>query len=98
MIDRVYSHTRGNLRVALEDGLVRDAVLYDLTIVGKAAKHVSDDMRRRAPEVNWSGAAGLRDVLIHRYYRTDMEVVIALDDVLRATKAGIERLLQELDE
>ena len=98
MIDRVYSYTEGNLRNALEEGAVRDAVLYNLTIVGEAAKHVSDDVRRRAPEVNWSGAAGLRDVLVHRYHRTDMDVIRALDDELKTMKAGVERLLGELDE
>jgi uncharacterized protein with HEPN domain len=97
MIDRVYSHTEGDLSWALEDGPIRDAVLYNLTIVGEAAKHVSEETRRRAPEVNWSGAAGLRDVLIHRYHRTDMTVIAALDDALRTTKAAVERLLRELD-
>ena len=97
MIDRVYTYTKGDLSRALEDGVVRDAVLYNLTIVGEAAKHVSEDVRQRAPEVNWSGAAGLRDVLIHRYHRTDMTVIAALDDALKTTKAGVERLLHELD-
>ncbi len=97
MIDRVYAHTEGDLHRALEAGIVRDAVLYNLTIVGEATKHVSEDMRRRAPEVNWSGAAGLRDVLVHAYHRTDMQVIAALDDELKTTKRGVERLLRELD-
>lgn len=98
MIDRVYTFTEGDLRRALEEGVVRDAILYDLTIVGEAAKHVSEDVRRRAPEVNWSGAAGLRDVLVHQYHRTDMQVIAALDAELKATRAGVERILRELDE
>ncbi|HEX2195859.1 MAG TPA: HepT-like ribonuclease domain-containing protein [Actinomycetota bacterium] len=96
--ERIHEYTGGNLRPALDERLTRDAVLFNLTVIGEAAKHLSPEMKERAPEVNWSAAAGLRDVLVHRYFGTDLEVIGALDAALSAVKVGVERLLRELPE
>ena len=95
-IDRIRSHTRGDLRAGLDDGVVRDAVLYNLMIVGEAVKHIEAEMKDLAEGVNWSGAAGLRDVLMHRYYRTDIEIVKSLDDELSRLRSGVESVLRHI--
>lgn len=42
-----------------------------LEIIGEAAKAVGDDTRAQYPNVEWSKAARLRDLLIHGYHRID---------------------------
>jgi uncharacterized protein with HEPN domain len=42
-----------------------------LEIIGEAAKAVSDETRAQYPDVEWSKAAQLRDLLIHGYHRID---------------------------
>ncbi len=52
-----------------------DAVVRNLEIVGEAAKHISDDLRARLPNVEWRKAAGLRDMLAHAYFGIDNDIL-----------------------
>ncbi|MEK6728251.1 MAG: HepT-like ribonuclease domain-containing protein, partial [Candidatus Omnitrophota bacterium] len=36
-------------------------------IIGEATKQISQDIKRRHPEVPWKEMAGMRDKLIHAY-------------------------------
>jgi uncharacterized protein with HEPN domain len=40
--------------------MVQDAVLRNLEIIGKAVKGISEETRKRAPEVPWRRIAGMR--------------------------------------
>jgi uncharacterized protein with HEPN domain len=51
--------------------IVYDAVLYNLQVLGEAAKKIPDPVRQRHPEVDWRAVAGLRDVLSHAYFAVD---------------------------
>jgi uncharacterized protein with HEPN domain len=74
-------------------GLHQDAILWQLTIVGEAAKRVSTEFRASHPAVPWRLVAGFRDVVVHDYSRVDLQEVwrIIAEDipVLVATLALI---------
>jgi uncharacterized protein with HEPN domain len=53
----------------------QNAILRQLTIVGEAAKRVSDEFRKSHPEVPWRRVAGFRDVVVHDYFKVDLEEV-----------------------
>lgn len=53
----------------------QDAILRQLTIVGEAAKRVSEVFRTSHPEVPWRRVAGFRDVVVHDYFKVDIEEV-----------------------
>ena len=55
----------------LADRKTRDAVIRNCEVIGEAIKHIPDEFRRIHPNVDWSGLAGLRDVLIHQYFGVD---------------------------
>lgn len=57
------------------DDTVMRAVLFDLAVIGEAAKGISASTRSRFPSVPWSEMAGLRDVVIHQYFGIDANVV-----------------------
>jgi len=42
-----------------------DAVVRNLEIIGEAAKHISDELRKQLPNIEWRKVAGLRDMLAH---------------------------------
>ena len=66
----IAEHVRGMDEEAfLADPKTRDAVLYELAILGEAVKRLSGELRQARPEIDWKSIAGLRDVVIHRYHR-----------------------------
>ncbi len=52
-----------------------DAVVRNLEIIGEAAKHVSEGLRRQMPDIEWRKAAGLRDMLAHAYFGIDNDIL-----------------------
>lgn len=78
MLDAMVSikeYTQGGRAAFLATPMVRDAVLRNLEVLGEAAKNVPGEFRARHPETEWSRIAGLRDVLIHRYFGVDYDTV-----------------------
>jgi uncharacterized protein with HEPN domain len=59
----------------LEDDLIRSAVLHKLTVIGEAAGHISNDLRARHPEVEWSKAVAFRNFAVHTYFGVDWDIV-----------------------
>ncbi len=51
------------------------AVVRNLEVIGEAVKAVPHDVRERHPQVPWQRIAGLRDILIHHYFRIDVDIV-----------------------
>jgi uncharacterized protein with HEPN domain len=51
------------------------AVVRALAIIGEAARHVPQSVRRRHPDIPWQDIAGMRSKLIHDYFGVDKEVV-----------------------
>lgn len=82
----------------LADELRVSGVERELFVAGEAAKHVPEDLRKRAAHVDWRGLTGLRDVLAHDYFGIETETLfeIACNDAPRA-RAGLEALLALVD-
>lgn len=51
-----------------------DAVVRNLEVIGEAAKKVPDDIRKLI-DVEWKRIAGLKDILIHEYFRIDLDII-----------------------
>lgn len=66
-------------------GIDRDAFMFDrktqyavircFEVMGEAVKRVSNDVRKRHPDIHWSSMAKMRDLLIHAYDRVDLDEV-----------------------
>ncbi len=54
-----------------KDERTYDAVLRNLEIIGEAAKSIPDAIKKKNPEIDWRGMAGLRDILAHAYFGLD---------------------------
>ncbi|MEL7473756.1 MAG: HepT-like ribonuclease domain-containing protein [Planctomycetota bacterium] len=53
----------------------QDLIVHRIEIIGEAARRVSTETLSRIPDVDWTGAKGMRDRLIHGYHDIDLEVV-----------------------
>ncbi|MFQ5874048.1 MAG: DUF86 domain-containing protein [Dehalococcoidia bacterium] len=74
------------------------AVTRALEVVGEAARQLPAALRQRYPEVPWSKAIGMRNILIHAYFGVDEEVLwrTVLED-LPPLREALERMLQNLE-
>lgn len=57
------------------DEKTMSAVRDQIMIIGEAVKQIPEDMKGKYPEVSWDEIAGMRDVLIHAYFRTDERLI-----------------------
>ncbi len=55
------------------DEQFQSAILYQLTIIGEAARRISAEFRRAHPELPWVSIIGLRNVLVHEYASVELE-------------------------
>lgn len=51
------------------------ALSWQFSIIGEAARQVSAETRSRWPQVQWQQAIGLRNLIVHTYWRTDSDVL-----------------------
>jgi uncharacterized protein with HEPN domain len=77
---------------------VQDAVLRRLEIIGEAVKNMPQNLREEYPAVPWRTMSGLRDVLIHAYFRVDLELVWKTIKVeLPKFRNSISKILTDLE-
>lgn len=55
--------------------LHQSAVVRPLEIIGEAAGRVSEETRKSHPEIPWQKMIGMRNRLIHEYFRVDLQAV-----------------------
>jgi uncharacterized protein with HEPN domain len=76
--ERVSSYVHDITYEAFADDRLRvDAVLYNLEIVGEAARHVLETVRARYPDVPWREVAGMRNRIAHGYTSVNLAIVWA---------------------
>jgi uncharacterized protein with HEPN domain len=82
----------------LSDDMRQDAVIRQLEIVGEASRLLSDEIKDANPKVPWREISGMRNHLIHRYFKVDIEEVwrTAKNDLL-LFKTEVEKILEDLD-
>jgi uncharacterized protein with HEPN domain len=79
------------------DPVIRGAALYWILIIGEAAANVSPELREQHPEIPWRDVIGMRNVLIHGYAGTDIEIVReVIEGYVPTLDRQIRTLLAEL--
>lgn len=63
--------------------LIFDATLRKLELIGEAARHVPEEVRRLAPEIPWRQIIATRNRIIHGYLGIDNDTIwsIVRDDL-----------------
>jgi uncharacterized protein with HEPN domain len=88
-----------NLDDLIHDDYFAHAVRNAIGVIGEAAKNVPDQVKNEHPEIPWRYMAGLRDRIIHGYFRIDYSIVWnVITDELPKLEPKISALIDELDE
>ncbi|MGC1310118.1 MAG: HepT-like ribonuclease domain-containing protein [Phormidesmis sp.] len=74
--------------------LLQDAVLRRLQTMAESTQRLSEDLKVKAPEVDWRALAGFRNILAHNYLNgIDLERVW---DAIENYLPGLEKAVREL--
>lgn len=57
-----------------------DAVLRNLAVIGEAVRALPNETRDSMPDVPWAAIAGLRNIVVHEYFRVDRDLVLDIVD------------------
>ncbi|MBI3878902.1 MAG: DUF86 domain-containing protein [Verrucomicrobia bacterium] len=69
---KILGYAQGTTRDSLPSLPMRlDAVLYEIVVMGEAARRLSVEMRERHPDVPWRDIIGMRSIVTHGYDQID---------------------------
>ena len=75
-ISRINEYTeKKEYQYFIENHLVQDGVIRQIEIIGEATKRLSDEIKKKYPDIPWKDMAGMRDKLIHNYLGVDIDAV-----------------------
>jgi uncharacterized protein with HEPN domain len=57
-----------------------DAVLRNLAVIGEAVRALPEGSRELSPDTPWASIAGLRNVVVHEYFRVRRDLVLQILD------------------
>ena len=60
-----------NLAAFEKNPIVVRSVLYSIGVIGEAVKAIDPDFRAAHPDIPWRAIAGIRDRVVHEYFRTN---------------------------
>ena len=67
--------------------------------MGEAVRGMAADLREQNFDVPWSEMVAMRNILVHRYYDVDLNIVwLVVERNLPELKGKVEAILQELGE
>ena len=99
-IDRIQAYLQDITRETFEADRMRiDAVIRNLEVIGEAVKQVPNSVREKHPSVEWRKIAGLRDILIHKYFDVNLEIIWGVaQSNIPILKTEIQHILSKKNE
>ena len=80
----IWDFTEGmSYETFLDDPKTIRAVAFEFTTIGEAARVIPEEVQKEFPDVPWGRMNGIRNVLVHEYFRLDEEILwkAALEDI-----------------
>jgi len=76
-----------------KQGIIIDAVVRNLQIIGEAVKNLPVDLRKRYSNVEWKKIAGFKDVVTHAYFGVDNRIIW---DIVKKKLPGLKKDIKDI--
>jgi uncharacterized protein with HEPN domain len=73
-------------------GMAYDAVLRNLAVIGEAVRALPEEFKTSHADVPWPAIAGMRNIVIHEYFRVDRDVIL---DIIDTHLSSLAKSLRE---
>ena len=98
-IARIDEYTVEGRDTFVASALVQDGVIRNLQILAESSRRLGDAVKARHPDVDWTGLAGFRNVLVHDYLGVDLELVYrAVEHDVPRLKKACESAIAEVED
>jgi uncharacterized protein with HEPN domain len=93
-IERIRDYTNGlSFETFINDLKTVDAVNRNFGIIGEAVNKIPEEIKANYPNIDWYGIVGLRNILIHDYFKVDLEIIW---DVIENKLSPLEKQVKEM--
>jgi len=77
--------------------LIQVWMVHHLMIIGEAVRAIDPAMRQKYPSIPWRQIAGMRNILVHDYFRINQEIVWeTVEKHVPPLKEELEKILLSL--
>lgn len=81
-----------------ENELIQTWIIYHLQVIGEASRGLSDDFKSTHSDINWRKVIDFRNVLIHQYFRIDLDLVWTIvEEQIPDLKQKINQIIDETE-
>lgn len=71
----IRTDTKSGKKAFFASRVSQQAVILNLLIIGEAVKHIDKESLASHPGIPWDDIAGLRDIIAHKYFHLDLELI-----------------------
>jgi uncharacterized protein with HEPN domain len=97
-IERIEKYSSRGKEAFEEDELIQNWIVHQLQIIGEALRSISEDFRLEHNDIPWKETIGMRNILVHRYFDLDTDLVwkAVMSDIPKL-KEKVRSSLEEYD-
>ena len=77
----------------MKNSMMRFACIKQMEIIGEAGNHVSDEIKAKFSNIEWSQIIGMRNVFVHEYFGVDSKVVW---EIIKVDMPGLKKKVIEI--
>ena len=78
----------------ISNRLKQSAIVREIEVICEAAKNVSKNFKDKYNKIPWKDIIGTRDIMIHRYFGVDLDVVW---NIIKKDLPQLKKQLQEIE-
>jgi uncharacterized protein with HEPN domain len=99
-IKRIETYTAAGKDNFMNNLTVQDATFFRLQTIGEAVNQLPEEIKEKYPEIPWRDITDFRNILAHRYWRIDFNVVWTIlqpKGDLDKLKFVVQKLIEEIN-